>query len=118
MGLIAKRGLVMTKKDEFVLIADYASADEPMSLDEFLEITHLSPDVVYNYIQYDIIHPQGAEREQWAFDLNHIKRVQRALRLQRDLEVNLAGVAVVLDLLDEIDHMRSQIELLDKLYNK
>lgn len=108
----------MNKKDEFVIVADYASADEHLSLDEFIEITHIPADMVLSYIQYDIIHPEGALPEQWVFDLNHIRRVKRALRLQHDLEVNLAGVAVVLDLLDEIEHMRSQMALLEKLYNK
>lgn len=108
----------MTKKDEFIIIADYTSADEPLTLDEFIEITHLSAELVDNYIQYDIIHPAGELREQWVFDLSHIKRAKRALRLQRDLEVNLAGVAIVLDLLDEIDNMRNQMEVLEKLYNK
>lgn len=108
----------MTKKgsDFTIIVADYSSSNEPLSFDEFIEITHLTPEDIYQYIDYDIIHPSGEEEERWLFDLNHIKRVQRAHRLQNDLEVNLAGVAVVLDLLDEMDQLRERIKLLERLY--
>jgi len=33
-----------------------------------------------------------------------------ALRLSRDLEVNLAGIALALDLLDEITALKSRLE--------
>ena len=45
---------------------------------------------------------------QWHFDLHAVRRVRIAVRLQRDLEVNLAGVALVLDLLEELESLRGQ----------
>ena len=48
-------------------------------------------------------------RVEWRFDLAALRRVRTALRLQRDLEINLAGVAVVLDLLDEVKQLRSRL---------
>jgi chaperone modulatory protein CbpM len=35
-----------------------------------------------------------------------LRRARLAVRLERDLEVNLAGVALALDLLEEIDRLR------------
>ena len=38
-----------------------------------------------------------------------LPRARVAVRLTRDLEVNTAGVALALDLLDEIAELRSQL---------
>jgi chaperone modulatory protein CbpM len=42
----------------------------------------------------------------WRFDGFAVVRVQRAVRLQQDLGVNLAGIALALELLDEIEALR------------
>jgi chaperone modulatory protein CbpM len=46
--------------------------------------------------------------QQWRFDGVAVVRVQRAMRLQRDLGVNLAGVALALELLDELETLRAR----------
>jgi chaperone modulatory protein CbpM len=48
----------------------------------------------------------GADAEPWRFDGFAVVRVQRAVRLQQDLGVNLAGIALALELLDEIEALR------------
>jgi len=44
---------------------------------------------------------QEPETEQWCFTGNCIQRVHISLRLQRDLDINLAGVALMLDFLEK-----------------
>ena len=46
----------------------------------------------------------------------HGRRARTAIRLQRDLDINLAGAALVLELLDEIDTLRSRLHVLDREY--
>jgi chaperone modulatory protein CbpM len=43
---------------------------------------------------------------EWRFAGASLRRARTALRLQRDLEINLAGVALAMDLLDEIAALR------------
>jgi len=54
--------------------------------------------------------PPGRRRttrtETWHFDGVAVVRVQRAVRLQQDLGVNLPGVALALELLDELETLR------------
>jgi chaperone modulatory protein CbpM len=45
----------------------------------------------------------------WRFDGFAVVRVQRAVRLQQDLGVNLAGIALALELLDEIETLRRRL---------
>jgi chaperone modulatory protein CbpM len=51
-------------------------------------------------------HPANAPPAQWHFDGFAVVRVQRAVRLQEDLGVNLPGVALALQLLDELETLR------------
>jgi chaperone modulatory protein CbpM len=42
-----------------------------------------------------------------------VRRARRALRLQRDLDLNLAGAALALDLLDEVEILRERVRVLE-----
>jgi chaperone modulatory protein CbpM len=50
-----------------------------------------------------------ASPDQWFFSGVSLKRTRTALRLHRDLGVNAAGAAVILDLLDEIERIRAHL---------
>jgi len=39
-------------------------------------------------------------------------RVRSALRLQHDLGVNLAGIALALDLMEELENLRAQLKIM------
>jgi len=99
-------------KDKGMIVADYTEITV-FTLEEMGDICHLSIDVLHDFIQYDVIHPVQSE-PQPRFDLVQLRRAQTALRLQRDLEINLAAAALVLDLLDEIDELRTRMALMEK----
>ncbi len=44
----------------------------------------------------------------------HVPRIYKALRLQNNLKINLAGTAVILDLLDEVESLRDEVERLKR----
>ena len=47
---------------------------------------------------------------QWHFTGDDLRRARLAVRLERDLELNLAGVALALDLLEELHELRRQLK--------
>lgn len=55
------------------------------------------------------------ENRYW-FSGSSVKRANRAIRLQRELELDLAGVAVALDLLDEIERLRNRLRVYEESY--
>jgi chaperone modulatory protein CbpM len=57
------------------------------------------------------IRPQG-EPHFWRFTGEQMRRARVASRLQGDLGINLAGVALALQLLDEIEELRERLEAL------
>jgi len=60
-------------------------------------------------VEEGVVDPAGAEPSAWRFSGAQLRRAATALRLQRDLGVNPAGVALALELLDEIERLRRQV---------
>jgi chaperone modulatory protein CbpM len=52
---------------------------------------------------------QDGAPQTWRFKGSSLYRVRVALRLATDFEINAPGIALALDLLDEIDLLRSRI---------
>ncbi len=46
----------------------------------------------------------------WRFGGEELARVRRICRLQRDFEANLQSVAVMMELLDEIEKLRARLQ--------
>ena len=46
----------------------------------------------------------------WRFGGEELARVRRICRLQRDFEANLQSVAVMMELIDKIEHLRAQLQ--------
>ena len=59
-----------------------------------------------------VLEPVGQGPHDWCFAGSALRRARLATRLARDLEVNAAGVALALDLLDEIAELRSRLNQL------
>lgn len=100
----------MANKD--LLIINYEH-ETPISLEEICEICQVPSDIIENFISYAIIQPSG-DKNRWLFTMHDLKRLRIALRLQRDLELNLQGVGMVLELVDEMERMRVRMDLLER----
>ena len=79
-----------------------------LSLDELCRAASVGPDWVVALVDEGILDP-GGSRPQWRFSGSSLRRVRRVWRLQQDLGVNLAGAALALELLDEIELLRSRL---------
>jgi chaperone modulatory protein CbpM len=80
---------------------------EGCTLEELCLCCKADADWVISIVDYGIIEPMGAERSQWRFTSMSVVRAVKAKRLERDLKINIPGIAVVLDLLEEIERLRS-----------
>lgn len=82
--------------------------DEEMECDlrDTCRLCNISPETVQDMIDEGLISPRGSNPMQWRFSAVEIRRIHVTLRLQQDLRVNLAGCALVLELLEELDALR------------
>ncbi len=77
-----------------------------ITLVEVCRIFEVSAERVIELVDEGVIEAEGREPQQWRFDATAFERLRAALRLERDLGVNPAGAALVLDLLEELRRLR------------
>ena len=56
----------------------------------------------------------GKQGDAYTFSGASVKRAHRALKLQRELELDLSGVAIALELLEEIERLRTALRLYEE----
>ena len=79
------------------------------SLEEVCEVCSIQTDWVVELVEQGIIQPAGEDRRHWRFPGSSLHTALKARRLQQDLDLNLSGVALVLQLLEEIEQLRSRL---------
>ncbi len=65
-------------------------------------------EIVIEMVDEGVLEPRGADPSDWRFSGSAVTRAQKALKLSRDLRVNWPGAALALDLLEEIERLRSR----------
>jgi chaperone modulatory protein CbpM len=83
--------------------------DTEMTLIEFCQACSVHEDDVRVWVSEGMLHPSAAPGQPMRFRGAALRRARVAVRLTRDLEVNTAGVALALDLLDEIADLRARL---------
>lgn len=88
-----------------------------LSLADLCRACAAQADMIIELVNEGVLAPAGDflqnPPEAWHFTGVHLQRAKVALRLQNDLGVNLAGAALALELLDELDTLRSRLQVLE-----
>jgi chaperone modulatory protein CbpM len=92
--------------NQSIVILDDA---EEITLADLSRACRVHAEWVMELVEEGVIEPRGPGRPQWRFAATTVVRVEKARRLQSDLGVNLAGVALALQLLDRIDTLESRL---------
>ena len=87
-------------------------------LKDVCEVCGVHAERVVEMVEAGIIHARGDKPTSWRFSAVTVMRSRKALRLQRDLEINTPGLAVTLDLLDEVETLRAQVQSLTQQLEK
>ena len=79
------------------------------SIESVVRITQTPRHLIGVYCREGLIHPLGPpERDGWYFDGQAIRVLRRIAALRADYDLNLRGLAVVLDLLEERERCAAQ----------
>ena len=84
------------------------------TLDEMSKACSVRTEFIIELVDEGIVEPMQRQRKrsQWSFTGRSLLRVRKARRLQQDLGVNLAGIALVLDMLEENERLRERLSRL------
>ena len=83
-------------------------SDLSVDLQHLAEACGQSPEWVQQLIEHGIL-PQPEQASAYTFSEEDVERAQRAYRLQRDFDASFSAVAMMLDLIDEVQLLRRQV---------
>ena len=81
--------------------------ENDLSLMEICKLCSVRPEYIIELVDEGILNPSGKSASTWRFPFPTVENVRKVLRFQRDLNVNLAGAALALHLLEKIEQLES-----------
>lgn len=91
---------------------------ERLNLQELCQATLVSAEIVIEIVDHGIVEPSGRTPEEWTFSPPMVVTTRKALRLHRDLEINWAGIALAVNLLNELEQLRDEKKMLEQRLNR
>ena len=100
---------MMTKDMLSLLTGEVLEEQMELTLAQLCRACSVPAERVLELVEEGVIDPHGRDPAHWRFRGISVRRVRCALRLEHDLGVNLAGAALALDLLEELEAMRARL---------
>jgi chaperone modulatory protein CbpM len=78
-----------------------------------VELSHASrtpEEMIMSWVSEGVLSPSGSTPQDWRFSGDSLRRAKTAAHLTHDLELNVPGVALALELLDEIAQLRTRMQ--------
>lgn len=99
----------MAKTDLQILSGELLDEGTEITLVQLCRSCAVRAETIEAMVEQGILEPSGKRGHHWCFPATSIKRIRIALQLQRDLDVNLAGAALALDLLERIEELDARL---------
>lgn len=93
-----------------LLTGEVLEEEVELTLGELCRACRVPAENILELVAEGVVEPRGREPAQWRFHGVSVRRVHCALRLERDLGVNVAGAALALDLLEELEAARARLK--------
>lgn len=102
-----------TRAELMAIIIDEQNA---LTLSELSRACSVQTGYIIELVDEGLLTPQTTEEhepQRWRFSGTQMRRARVALRLQQDLGINLAGAALALQLLEEVEILRVRLNNVD-----
>ncbi len=80
-----------------------------LSLEDLSRMCAVDERHIVEFVEEGVLNVVRRHSE-WHFTGAALRRARLALRLERDLELNLAGVALALELMEELEQLRRELK--------
>jgi chaperone modulatory protein CbpM len=95
--------------DQEILTGIVIGDDGALSIEELARACRAESQWVCELVAEGVLAPQGHEVSAWRFRASDLRCALRIARLQRDFGASLDAAAVMLDLLDEVERLRTRL---------
>jgi chaperone modulatory protein CbpM len=94
------------------------SSEECICSADLCDLVSISANQLSELVEYGVIDPSEGLSGEWNFSIQVISTVKRAIRLQQDFDIDTASTALVIDLLDELEQLRTDNKMLKNRLNR
>jgi len=101
-----------------VTVIEILDETRTLGIVELAACARVEPTRVVEMVEAGLLEPVGGAMEQWRFAGRDMRRLRAAERLVADLGVNLAGAALILDLIEERDALARRLQQLNSLFGE
>jgi chaperone modulatory protein CbpM len=98
----------MSPSDDRILSGSLFDESARLSIGDLSRICSVDERHIVEFVEEGVLHVVDVSTE-WRFTGDALRRARLALRLERDLELNLAGVALAVELIEEISQLRREL---------
>ncbi len=95
------------------LVCEIVETHTTLTLGQLCRSAGVHAEWITLLVDEGVIEPEP-QQARWMFASHHLPRVHTAARLQRDLGLDMAGIALALELMDEIGYLRRRIDALEE----
>ena len=99
----------MSPSDDRVLSGSLFDESARLSIGDLSRMCAVDERHIVEFVEEGVLHVVDISTE-WRFTGDELRRARLALRLERDLELNLAGVALAVELIEEISQLRRELK--------
>jgi chaperone modulatory protein CbpM len=96
----------MPLPDEPTLIGEIIEESADLSVADLCRLAAVDERHIVEFVEEGVLHAVEIDATEWRFNGTALRRVRVALRLERDLGLNVPGVALALELLEELEQLR------------
>lgn len=82
---------------------------------QLVELTSIEPACMSELVDMGWVEPVRTRAEGYLFHMRDVYRIQKLLRLAKDLEISVAAASIVVDLLARIEELENKVAELRRL---
>ena len=100
----------MTSAEDHPLRGAIFEESSVLTLQDLSRMCAVEERHIVEFVEEGVLNVVAIGTTEWRFSGAALRRTRLALRLERDLELNLAGVALALQLMEELDSLRRELQ--------
>ena len=101
----------MKERDSEPLSGQIVDESTEITITELCRSCAVEAGLIEALIAEGILELTSKRGEEWCFSYISVKKTRTVVHLQRDLGVNLAGAALALDLMDQMESLKRRLQL-------
>ena len=94
----------------YTLTCEIVEYGETLTLAQLCRSCGVHAEWVSLLVEHGVLEPVAPRERQWRFAATQLSRVHIARRLARDLDLNASGIALALELMDEVRLLRTRLD--------